>query len=52
LKKETERKVQRLAKEYVALYKYQADKFVKYKEYVTFEFESHEMIREGMEKVI
>lgn len=34
------------------VYKLLADKFAKYKEYVSFEFESHEMIREGLEKVI
>ena len=41
-----------MAKDFVALFKLQSDKFTKYKEYVSFEFESHEMIREGLEKVI
>jgi len=52
LKKEAERKVSKIAKEYVQLYKTQAEQFSKYKEYASFEFESHEMIREGLESVI
>ena len=44
-KKETERKVQKMAKDFVALFKLQSDKFTKYKEYVSFEFESHEFQR-------
>jgi len=49
LKKEAERKVSKISKEYVQLYKTQAEQFSKYKEYASFEFESHEMIREGLE---
>ena len=52
LKLEADRKVQKISKEYVDLYKTLAKQFEKYKEFIMFEMESHEMIREGMEKVI
>ena len=52
LKLEADRKVQKISKEYVDLYKTLAKQFEKYKEFILFEMESHEMIREGMEKVI
>jgi len=38
--------------EYVELYKQLAKQFEKYKEFIIFELESHEMIRNGLEKVI
>ena len=40
--KEAERKVKKLSNEYVEMYKALGKKFDKYKEYVVFEFESHE----------
>ena len=52
MKKEAERKVARMAKDYIALYKQLSDQFAKYKEFIIFELESHEMIRENLEKVI
>ena len=52
LKLEADRKVQKISKEYVELYKSLAKQFEKYKEFIIFELESHEMIREGLEKVI
>lgn len=52
LKKEAERKVQKISKDYVELYKQLAKQFEKYKEFIVFELDSHEMIREGLEKVI
>ena len=52
LKKEAERKVQKISKDYVELYKQLAKQFEKYKEFIIFELDSHEMIREGLEKVI
>ena len=42
----------KISKEYVELYKQLALQFEKYKEFIVFELESHEMIREGLEKVI
>ena len=41
-----------MSKDYIALYKTLADSFAKYKEFIIFELESHEMIRENLEKVI
>lgn len=52
LKLEAERRVQKISKEYIELYKQLARQFEKYKEFIIFELESHEMIREGLEKVI
>ena len=52
LKLEAARKVQKISKEYVELYKNLAKQFEKYKEFIIYELESHEMIREGYEKVI
>ena len=52
LMKDAERKVNRMSKEYIALYKQLSEQFAKYKEFIIFELESHEMIREGLEKVI
>ena len=52
LKLEADRKVQKISKEYVELYKNLAKQFDKYKEFIIYELESHEMIREGLEKVI
>ena len=49
---EAARKVQKISKEYVELYKNLAKQFEKYKEFIIYELESHEMIREGYEKVI
>lgn len=52
LKLEADRKVKKIALEYVELYKQLAKQFEKYKEFIIFELESHEMIRNGLEKVI
>jgi len=52
LMKEAERKVQKMSREYIQLYKQLSEQFAKYKEFIIFELESHEMIREGLEKVI
>ena len=49
---EAARKVQKISKEYVELYKNLAKQYDKYKEFIIYELESHEMIREGYEKVI
>lgn len=52
LKKEAERRVAKISKEYVEIYKALSKQYDKYKEFAIFELESHEMIREGLEKVI
>ena len=49
---EADRRVQKISKEYVELYKTLAKQFEKYKEFIIFELESHDMIRESLEKVI
>lgn len=42
LKQEADRKVQRMSKEFVELYKQLAKQYEKYKEFIIFELESHE----------
>ena len=52
LKKESDRTVQRISKEYVELYKKLAKQFDLYKAFVIMEFESQDNIKEGLEKII
>ena len=52
LKLEADRKVQKISKEYVEIYKQLAQQFQKYKDFIVFELESHEMVKENLEKVI
>lgn len=44
--------MQKISKEYIEIYKNLAKQFEKYKEFIIYELESHEMIRESLEKVI
>ena len=52
LQLQADRKVQKISKEYIELYKNLDKQFNKYKEFIVFELESHEQIKEGLEKII